>query len=163
MKLGFGLYRNMLTPENMRFARQAGATHVVVHPPGSAGPANDALLAQYGKLAGHGLSDPNDPLWTYEGLRDLKALVNSQGLELEALENFAPSHWYDILLDGPRKAEQTERLKQLLRDMGKVGIPVMGYCFTVAGVWGHVSGPWARGGAVAVGFENSKQTPIPAG
>lgn len=163
MKLGFGLYRNMLTTEGLRFARQAGATHIVAHPPGSAGPANDALLAKYGRLAGHGLSDPNDPLWTYEGLRDLKALVNSEGLELEALENFAPSHWFDILLDGPRKAQQMERLKQLIRDMGRVGIPTMGYCFTVAGVWGHESGPNSRGGAVSVGFDDMPQTPIPSG
>lgn len=31
MKLGLGLYRQMLTPENFRFARQAGATHIVAH------------------------------------------------------------------------------------------------------------------------------------
>ena len=30
-KLGLGLYRHMLTPENFRFARQAGATHIVPH------------------------------------------------------------------------------------------------------------------------------------
>ena len=28
MKLGLGLYRHMLTPDNFRFARQAGATHI---------------------------------------------------------------------------------------------------------------------------------------
>ena len=38
MKLGFGLYRNMLTPEGLRFARQVGATHIVAHPPGSSRP-----------------------------------------------------------------------------------------------------------------------------
>jgi len=32
MKLGLGLYRNSLTPDNFRFARQAGATHIVAHP-----------------------------------------------------------------------------------------------------------------------------------
>ena len=163
MKLGFGLYRNMLTPESLRFARQVGATHIVAHPPGSAGPANDALMAKYGQQAGGGLSDPNDPIWTYEGLRDLKALVNSEGLELEALENFAPSHWYDVLLDGPRRPQQMERLKQLIRDLGRVGIPIMGYYFSVAGVWGRTSGPNARGGAVSVGFDDPVQPPIPAG
>jgi len=163
MKLGFGLYRNMLTAESLRFARQVGATHIVAHPPGSATPANEALLAKYGRQAGHGLSDPNDPIWTYEGLRDLKALVNSEGLELEALENFAPSQWYDVLLDGPRRAQQMERLKQLIRDLGRVGIPIMGYYFSVAGVWGQVPGPNARGQAMSVGFDDPVQPPIPAG
>jgi hypothetical protein len=31
MKLGLGLYRHMLTPENFRFARQCACTHVIVH------------------------------------------------------------------------------------------------------------------------------------
>jgi mannonate dehydratase len=31
MHLGLGLYRHMLTPDNFRFARQAGATHIVAH------------------------------------------------------------------------------------------------------------------------------------
>jgi hypothetical protein len=31
MNLGFGLYRHMLTPDYFAFARQVGATHVVVH------------------------------------------------------------------------------------------------------------------------------------
>lgn len=31
MKLGLGLYRHMLTEDNLRFARQAGATHIVAH------------------------------------------------------------------------------------------------------------------------------------
>jgi mannonate dehydratase len=50
--------------------------------------------------------------------------------------------------------------------MGKVGIPVMGYNFSIAGVWGHVNGPYARGGAISVGFlgpDGPKETPIPNG
>jgi mannonate dehydratase len=109
------------------------------------------------------LSDPTDPIWTYDGLRDLKALVNSEGLELEALENFAPAQWYDVLLDGPRRAQQMERLKQLIRDLGRVGIPIMGYYFSVAGVWGQAPGPNARGNAMSVGFDDPAQPPIPAG
>ena len=31
MKLGLGLYKHMLTPENFAFAKQAGATHIIAH------------------------------------------------------------------------------------------------------------------------------------
>ena len=31
MRIGLGFYREMLTPDNFRFAVQAGATHVVAH------------------------------------------------------------------------------------------------------------------------------------
>jgi len=31
MKFGLGLYRHMLTTDNFRFAKQAGATHLIAH------------------------------------------------------------------------------------------------------------------------------------
>ena len=33
IKLGLGLYPRILTAENLRFARQMGATHIVAHLP----------------------------------------------------------------------------------------------------------------------------------
>jgi mannonate dehydratase len=159
MKLGFGLYRTMLNPNELKFAKQVGATHIVAHMPGIATEKGAALAAKYGKKLGHGYSAPDDPMWTYEGLRDLKAMVNAAGLELEALENFAPSQWYDILLDGPRKREQYDGLKRVIRDLGRVGIPVMGYYFSVAGVWGQEMGPHARGEALSVAFNAPPEPP----
>lgn len=163
MKLGLGLYRGMLDADHVRFAKQAGATHIVAHVPGHFAGSKARVLTAGHPGASFGVSDPDDPIWTYEGLRDLKALINGEGLQLEALENFAPALWSDILLDGPQRTAQIERLKLLLRDMGRVGIPVMGYYFSLAGVWGRIEGPFARGGAVSVGYENAVQSPIPKG
>lgn len=161
MKLGLGLYRHMLTPDNFRFARQIGCTHIVAH------------LVDYfagGQLHGTdestcwGVTQNQDKLWTELELTDLKASVNAAGLELEAIENFDPAHWYDILLDGPNKQRQLENLKTIIRRVGKVGIPILGYNFSLAGVWGHVVGPWGRGGAESVGFRepNSEDGPADA-
>ena len=50
--------------------------------------------------------------------------------------------------------------------MGRAGIPVLGYNFSIAAVWGHVQGPWARGGAESVGFlgpDGPEERPIPNG
>ena len=50
--------------------------------------------------------------------------------------------------------------------MGKVGIPIMGYCFSLAGVWGWERGQYARGKADSVALvEGSRdfQEPIPDG
>ena len=165
MKLGLGLYRHMLTPDNFRFARQAGATHIVAHlvdyfHQGPRIPDTRELTG------GWGVSDNRGRLWTEEELRDLRAAVNAEGLELEAIENFDPSHWYDILLDGPRKQEQLEDIKTIIRRVGQAGIPVIGYNFSIAGVWGHITGPFGRGGAESVGFSRSSgpaETPIPHG
>jgi mannonate dehydratase len=164
MKLGLGLYRHMLTPENFRFARQAGATHIVAHLTDyfKASPEIPSATSDGGGWGAAGTGQ----LWTYEELRDLRATINAEGLELEALENFDPAFWYDVLLDGPRKQEQLENLKTIIRNMGRAGIPVMGYNFSIAGVWGHVRGPYARGGAESVGFlgpDGPAEAPIPNG
>lgn len=163
MKLGLGLYRTMLVPESVRYARQIGATHIVAHMPGRFVREGQKIITSDEANVGFGVVEDEDPIWTFEGLRDLKAMVEAEGLKLEALENFAPEHWYDVLLDGPRRAEQIEHLKRIIRDMGTLGIPVMGYNFSIAGVWGRTNGPYARGGAVSVGYEDPPQTPIPNG
>ena len=147
MKIGLGLYRSLLTPENLRFAKQVGATHIVAHVPGGFSRGKGKVITSDAARAGFGISDGEDPIWTFEGLAGLKAMINAEGLELEALENFEPAHWYDVLLDGPRRAEQMAHLKQILRDVGRVGIPTFGYNFSLAGVWGRTEGPFARGGA----------------
>ena len=85
---------------------------------------------------------------------------------MEALENFDPSHWHDVLLDGPKKKEQIEGLKQLIANIGKAGIPIMGYNFSIAGVWGLTKEPVGRGQAESLVFDSSKidlNTPIPNG
>ena len=163
MQLGLGLYRHMFTPKYVRFAKQAGATHIVAHMPGEFSRDDASVLTADRANVGFGVAAYDDPIWTFAGLRDLKAMIHAEGLELLALENFAPQHWYDVLLDGPQRAAQMAHLKQIIRTMGQVGIPIMGYNFSIAGVWGRVEGPFARGGSVSVGYENPEQPPIPNG
>lgn len=163
MQLGLGLYRHMLAPEYVRFAKQAGATHIVAHMPGEFAGDGDSVITADRANTGFGIAASDDPIWTLEGLRGLKAMIEAEGMQLHALENFAPQHWYDVLLDGPKRRQQIDHLKQIVRTMGQVGIPIMGYNFSIAGVWGRVEGPYARGGAVSVGYENPEQPPIPHG
>jgi mannonate dehydratase len=92
-------------------------------------------------------------------LRDVEAA----GLTLEAIENFDPAHWGDILLDGPRRSEHIENVKTIVRRMGDAGIPIMGYNFSIAGVAGRTKGAYARGGAPSVGMEGPYDAPMPRG
>ncbi len=165
MHLGLGLYRHMLTRENFQFARQAGATHIVAHmvdyfKGGCHGPADNQPT---GAEEGWGTAGDPSQLWTLEELIDLRQDVEAAGLRLEAIENFDPAHWYDVLLDGPRKREQLEGLKTIVRRVGEAGIPVMGYNFSIAGVAGRVTGPFARGGALSVGMDGPVDAPLPRG
>jgi mannonate dehydratase len=164
MKLGLGLYGNMLNRDHYRFARQCGATHIVAHVVGHFKRADAKVLTTDGTLDyGFGVSAPDDGAWTYEWMRALKADMATEGLTLEAIENFEPAHWHDVLLDGPQRDAQMTRLKQIIRDMGRAGIPVMGYNFSVAGVWGRQNVASARGGAISVGFHAPDEPPIPHG
>lgn len=165
IKIGFGFYRHMLDEENMRFARQCGATHAVVH------------LVDYNYRASRS-SDDNQPVgdedgwgiagataheWTLDNLARIKQSLESHGLEFFAIENFDPSFWYDVLLDGPKREEQLDHLKGIIRMLGELGVPVMGYNFSIAGVAGRVTGPFARGEAESVGMDGTNDTPLPNG
>lgn len=165
MKLGFGLYSHQLTDRDFAFARQCGATHLVVH------------LVDYfygieergrdnqpvGGPTGWGYAGKNRHLWSPEHLAELTARASSQGLSIAAIENFDPADWYDVLLAGPRRDEQLERIKDLIRAVGRAGIPMIGYNFSIAGVASRMSGHFARGGAESVGMDDIDDTPIPRG
>ena len=162
MKLGLGLYGNLLTTDNFRFAKQAGATHIVAHIVGNFNKGR-ATTTSGDAAHGFGVSDPEEHIWTYEGMRELRAAINAEGLELEAIENFEPAHWSDVLLDGPRREEQMALCKRIVRDMGRAGIRTIGYNFSIANVWGRETQPVARGGALSVGYHDPVQPPIPVG
>ncbi|NNM84864.1 MAG: TIM barrel protein [Phycisphaerales bacterium] len=165
MKLGLGLYRHALNQQNFRFARQCGCTHIVAHlvdyfKGASPAHADDQPLGGQG---GWGYAGDPDKLWT---LRELKTLVRAaadEGLKVEAIENFDPAHWHDVLLDGPKRQRQIKNLQTIIRNVGKAGIAIMGYNFSIAGVAGRMSGPFARGCATAVGVEGRTDAPIPNG
>ncbi|MBN1360370.1 MAG: mannonate dehydratase [Sedimentisphaerales bacterium] len=165
MKIGLGLYRHQLNREHYDFARQCGATHLVVHLVDyfQQGRHNPGDNQPTGGSAGWGRAGDADRLWTVEELASLKRNINAAGLELEAVENLDPAHWHDVLLDGPKKAEQLENVKTILRRLGQVGIPVMGYNFSIAGVAGRVIGRFARGNALSVGMDGADDAPIPQG
>ncbi len=165
MKLGLGLYRHMLTRENFLFARQAGATHLVAHLVdyfrGGARVGSDDQPT--GTDHGWGLAGNPDQLWTEEEMVELRHNVEAAGLKLEAIENFDPAHWHDILLDGPKRARHIENVKTILRRMGRAGIPIMGYNFSIAGVAGRTKGNYARGEAPSVGMEGAYDLPMTHG
>lgn len=165
MKLGFNLYRHQLTADHYRFARQCGCTHVVIHLVDyfRASPCNAPGDQPVGNASGWGYAGDPDILWSRDDLTAIKREINAAGLQLEAIENFDPAHWHDVLLDGPRKAHQLEQLKTIIRNVGATGIPVFGYNFSIAGVAGRVKGAFARGDAEAVGMDGPLDDPIPNG
>ncbi|MEI6565401.1 MAG: mannonate dehydratase [Verrucomicrobiota bacterium] len=165
MKLGFGLYRHQLNDDHFRFARQCGATHLVVHWVDyfRSSRSNNPNDQPVGDDSGWGLAGDPDQLWDRQNFEELRDRAAAHDLQIAAIENFDPAHWHDVLLDGPKKEQQLENLKSIIRAIGAAGIPVMGYNFSIAGVAGRVKGAWGRGGAEVVGVSGPCDTPIPNG
>ncbi len=167
MRVGLGLYRHMLTREYYDFARQAGCTDVVVHlvdyfNHGKNNPRDNQPSG--GKYEPWGVAGDSAKLWTVAELKQLRREIEDADLKLFAIENLDPAHWHDILLDGPRRAEQIENVKTIVRRMGEAGIPVLGYNFSLAGVAGRITTPSARGHALALGMDGpADEEPIPQG
>ena len=167
MKLGFGLYRHQLDRDHFRFARQCGATHVVVHlvdyfkQGGAANVRSDQPTGT--RTEGWGVAGDPDDLWDVEFLLGIKRALAAEGLEWAAIENFDPAHWHDVLLDGPQKERQLEKLKTIIRNVGRAGVPMIGYNFSLAGVSSRTKSDSARGGAVALGLDGPNDEPVPAG
>ena len=164
MKLGLGLYRHQLDREHFQFAKQCGCTHLVIHLVDYFRSSRNRPGDQpVGDDSGWGLAGDPAAIWTFEEIAAIKKEANAMGLEIEAIENFDPAHWHDVLLDGPKKSEQIENLKQIIRDVGRAGIPIFGYNFSIAGVAGRVKGNFARGEAEAVGMDGPLDKPLPNG
>src|SRR5271154_2048241 len=148
MKIGLGLYRHMLTREYYDFARQAGCTHVVIHlvdyfRQGSSNPANNQPTGA--KYEPWGVAGDPEKLWTVDEIKNIRKEIEDAGVTLAAIENLDPAHWHDILLDGPKRAQQIEKVKTIIRHIGGAGVPVLGYNFSLGGVCGRVTAAAGRG------------------
>lgn len=167
-RLGFGFYHHMLNDDGYAFARQCGATHAVAH----------LVDYKHGGIPADGECDDDQPLgfatgwgiaghtitnWDESYLLAIKERMAQFGITLTAIENFDPIDWYDVLLNGPKREQQIETIKRRIETVGTVGIPVIGYNFSITGVTSRAAGPYARGGATSVGMEEVDTRALPSG
>jgi mannonate dehydratase len=98
---------------------------------------------------------PGTTHWEYEDLLQLRLAVEAYGMKLEAIEN-TPFDWYlKPMLGIEGRDEQIEHYKMTIRNMGRAGIPILGYHFMPNSVWRTPHEP-GRGGAMVSSFDISK-------
>jgi|YNPNPStandDraft_1061719.scaffolds.fasta_scaffold15636_3 mannonate dehydratase len=132
MKVGLGAIHE-LDDERLAFVKQLGVDHIIVHTP---------------ELRGDGF-------WEFEDLVRLRTRAESAGLTLAAIENI-PRRFYDHVLEGgPRRDEQIEKVQKTIRNLGRAGIPILGYHFMVLGVWRTGHNPVGRGGAKVTVYDHN--------
>lgn len=116
MKIGFNMGvnpvdydRSAVDGDDLTFAAQMGATHVVLQ-----------LYADQGIV-------PGDERWEYDDLIQLRKKVEDAGLVLEALENVPLKFYEQIILGGPDRNRQIENMVHTVRNIARAGIPIFGY------------------------------------
>ena len=138
MRVGPGQFRE-LTDDMLTFIKQMGANDFLMNTPDL----------------------PGDSRWQYE---DLAALVKRAGdadLRLMALEN-VPIGFYDkIMLGLPGRDQQIEHMAATIRNMGRAGIPILGYHWIPNSVWRTPRPASLRGDAKATRFELAEHLDAP--
>lgn len=138
MRLGIGQFSDA-SSEYLNFARQMGVEDVLL---------NTARLPSV------------DGTWSLKALVKLRLSIEQHGLKLSALEN-VPTEFYDqIMLGGPEREKQIERMISTIRNMARAGIPRFGYNWMPSHVW-RTHNVTLRGGAVATAFSLSKSESYP--
>ncbi len=140
MRVAIGQF-NELTQEKLVFARQLGVSGVQMNTP---------LL-------------PGARRWEYEDLLRLRLLCEEHGLRFEAIEN-VPIAFYDRAMLGlPGRDEQIEDYRATIRNLGRAGIPILGYHFMPNSVWRTSRTTPGRGGAEVTSFDLALVERTPAG
>ena len=138
MRAAFGQFKEF-TDEYLRFCKEYGAEEILFNTPNIPG---------------------IDGQWELKDLVKLRLTVEHHGLKLAALEN-VPTHFYDhIMLNGPKKNIQIEKMIYTIRNIARAGIPIFGYNWMPSHVW---RGKYAviRGGAVATAFNYNEAKKMP--
>ncbi|HZO86699.1 MAG TPA: mannonate dehydratase [Chthonomonadaceae bacterium] len=142
MRVAIGQFSE-LTDEQLAFAQQCGVEDVLLNTP---------------RL-------PGEERWEYEDLRDWRRRAEEHGLRLICLEN-VPVRFYDrIMLGQPGRERQLENMIATVRNMGRAGIPLLGYHWMPNGVWRTDFATPVRGGAISNSFdyELAKDAPLSHG
>lgn len=129
IRIALGQIR-ILDEDMLRFAQQLGVTGIQLFP------------------------NPNDdrPYWSYDQLCELQDACREHGLTLESVA----SHLYTgIMLGLPNRDEQIEHCCETIRNMGKAGVPILGYDFMPNSVWRTSVTQAGRGGSSVTAYDHS--------
>ncbi len=98
--------------------------------------------------------------WDYMNLLHMKQRYENFGIQVEVIESRPPAN--KIKLNQPGRDEEIKVIQELIRNMGKVGIPVWCYDFMAEFNWFRTSTTIrTRGGALVSGYDHSLMKDAP--
>ncbi len=132
-----------LTNEDLQFAAQVGVKGVQLNNPNL----------------------PGDTRWEYMDLLQLRTRAEDAGMRLEALENTPISFYDHAMLGLPDRDEQIENYQETIRNVGRAGIPILGFHWMPNQVWRTSQTTRGRGGSKVTSFDTelAKTSPVTHG
>lgn len=144
MRVGVGQTRD-LEEKRLRFLAQLGV--------------EDLLISSLESLPSNDL-EPGEP-WPFDELLLVRNRVEDAGLRLVGFEHM-PVGTYDLLLDDEGRAEKIETVAESIRNMGRAGIPILGYSgHHPERVWRTSHTARVRGGAQTYAFDAEQVAEAP--
>lgn len=140
---------NNPTAERLQFASQLGVEQIIVHP----------YTQSY--LPDESLPLSTDKEWSFQELMHLRSRIEDAGHMLGAIENLPRGFYDDIMLGRDGRAKQLNHVKETIRNMGRAGIPILGYNWMPNKVWRSSLTAPGRAGAITTAFDNSKMKDAP--
>ena len=130
MRLAVGQF-NQLSDERLQFIKQLGVNDVLLNTP---------VL-------------PGETQWEFMDLLRLRTRCEDAGLKLAAIENVPNKFYVEAMLGLPGRDEQIEHMATTIRNIGRAGIPILGYNWLANGVWRTSGTTSGRGGAKVTSFD----------
>ncbi len=130
MRVGLGQFQE-ISDERLRFIKQCGCDDFQMNTP---------------KL-------PGNERWEYEDLARLVEQADRASLRLITIENVPATFFDKIMLGQAGREQQLDNMAYTIRNLGRAGIPLLGYAFMPTGVWRTANDTPVRGGALATSFD----------
>jgi len=129
---------------------------------------NDDALMMARQLGSEGFHFNTPPIatgdekfWTVRALKWLKEYTEKFELKLEMIENVPIGFIDKIILGADGRDEQIENYIKTLKNMGEVGIPILGHHFCPTWAWRtSITYPY-RGGATVSAYDRSVEDKVP--
>ncbi|WP_129113896.1 mannonate dehydratase [Halegenticoccus tardaugens] len=124
---------------------------------------DDILLNMYSTplLTNDEIPLTGDEEWDVQELVQLRNRVENAGLRLNVIENIPIKFYDEVMLGGPNQEKQLEHVKNTIRNLGRAGIPILGYHWSPSGVWRTSTSDPVRGGAIATSFNATQVGDVP--